>query len=106
MIFPLKNNQIYSEFQNRAFLLGKIKVRLGLITGLAGSAYIIIVLVYSSIQVIESKMTQGELMAILALSSTMLPSVLNLALIGIPFSEAKVALDRMFEFTQIKSRGR
>jgi len=47
-------------------------------------------------------MTQGELMAILSLSSTLLPSVLNLALISIPVSEAKVALNRMFEFTQIK----
>ena len=46
-------------------------------------------------------MTQGELMAILSLSSTLLPSVLNLALIGIPLSEAKVALNRMFEFTQM-----
>jgi ATP-binding cassette subfamily B protein len=46
-------------------------------------------------------MTQGELMAILSLSSTLLPSVLNLALIGIPLSEAKVALNRMFEFSQI-----
>jgi ATP-binding cassette subfamily B protein len=41
------------------------------------------------------------LLAILSLSSTLLPSVLNLALIGIPFNEAKVALNRMFEFTQI-----
>lgn len=47
-------------------------------------------------------MTQGELMAILSLSSTLLPSVLNLALIGIPLSEAKVVPNRMFEFTQIK----
>jgi ATP-binding cassette subfamily B protein len=47
------------------------------------------------------KMTQGGLMAILSLSSTLIPSVLNLALIGIPFNEAKVALNRMFEFTQI-----
>ena len=46
-------------------------------------------------------MTQGELMAILSLSSALLPSVLNLALIGIPFNEAKVALNRMFEFSQI-----
>ena len=36
--FSVKNNIIYSEFQNRAFLLGKIKVRLSLITGLAGTA--------------------------------------------------------------------
>jgi ABC-type bacteriocin/lantibiotic exporter with double-glycine peptidase domain len=100
--FSGKNKIVYSEFQNRVFLLGKIKVKLGLLTGLAGTVYIIIVLIYSSTQVMGSKMTQGELMAILSLSSTLLPSVLNLALIGIPLSEAKVALNRMFEFTQIK----
>ncbi len=96
-----KNNIIYSEFQDRAFLIGKIKLKLNLFTGLAGSLYIIIILIYSSIEVMESRLSQGELMAILSLSSTMLPSVLNLALIGVPLSEAKVALNRMFEFTQI-----
>jgi ATP-binding cassette subfamily B protein len=97
-----KNKTIYSEFQERAFSLGKIRIKLGLITGLAGTIYIIIVLIYSALQVMHSKMTQGELMAILSLSSSLLPSVLNLALINIPLSEAKVALNRMFEFTQIK----
>ena len=100
--FSGKNKNIYSEFQERAFSLGKIKVKLNLLTGLAGTIYLIIVLIYSSIQVMGSEMTQGELMAILSLSSTLLPSVLNLALIAIPLSEAKVALNRMFEFTQIK----
>jgi len=100
--FSVRNNYVYSDFQNRSFLLGKIKIRLGMITGLAGTLYLIIVLLYSSIQVIESKMSQGELMAILTLSSALIPSVLNLALIGIPVSEAKVALNRMFEYTLIK----
>ena len=97
-----KNKTIYSEFQDRAFLLGKIKLNLNLLTGLAGTIYLIIILAYCSIQVMGSTMTQGELMAILSLSSSLLPSVLNLALINIPVSEAKVALNRMFEFTQIK----
>ena len=99
--FFKRNNKIYNEFQDRAFSLGKIKLKLNLLIGLAGTLYIIIVLIYSSIEVMESGMTQGELMAILSLSSTLLPSVLNLALIGVPLSEAGVALSRMFEFTQI-----
>jgi len=98
----IKNKAVYSEFQNRAFLLGEIRIKLGLITGLAGTLYLIIVLLYSSLQVMGSRMTQGELMAILSLSSSLLPSVLNLALLNIPISEAKVALNRMFEFTQIE----
>jgi ATP-binding cassette, subfamily C, bacteriocin exporter len=100
-----KNKTVYTEFQSRAFLLGRIKVKLGLITGLAGTLYLIIVLLYSSSRVMSSKMTQGELMAIISLSSALIPSVLNLALINIPISEAKVALNRMFEFTQVKPEG-
>jgi ATP-binding cassette subfamily B protein len=100
--FTLKNKHIYSEFQERVFYLGRIKVKLNLMTGLASSLFLILILLFTSIQVIDKKMTQGELMAILSLCSTMVPSILNISLIGIPLNEAKVALDRMFEFTQIE----
>ena len=100
--FSLRNNLIYSDFQDKAVQLGTVKIRLGLITGITGTLYLITVLVFSSVQVMQSKLTQGELMAILTLSSTILPSVLNLSLISIPISEVKVALNRMFEFTRIK----
>jgi ATP-binding cassette, subfamily C, bacteriocin exporter len=99
--FSRRNKIIYSEFQERAVNLGRIKIKLNLLVGLIGTLYIMIILVYSSSQVMKSNLTQGELMAILTLSSAMLPSVLNLALISIPISEVKVALNRMFEFTQI-----
>jgi ABC-type bacteriocin/lantibiotic exporter with double-glycine peptidase domain len=101
--FSLRNKQIYTDFQDRAVNLGKIKIKLGLLTGLTGTLYLIVILLYSSVQVIKSNLTQGELMAILTISSTMLPSVLNIALISIPLNEVKVALNRMFEFTQIEA---
>jgi ATP-binding cassette, subfamily C, bacteriocin exporter len=100
--FFARNNKIYTEFQTRIYNLGKIKLKLSLITGLAGTLFMMAVLLYASLEVINYRITQGELMAILTLSSTMLPSVLNLALIDIPLNEAKVALNRMFEFTRIK----
>jgi ATP-binding cassette, subfamily C, bacteriocin exporter len=104
-IFFSRNNKIYNEFQDRAFFLGKTKLKLNLLTGLIGTLYLIIVLIYSSIEVMESRLSQGELMAILSLSSMLLPSVMNLALIGVPLSEAKVALERMFEFSKVKPEG-
>jgi ABC-type bacteriocin/lantibiotic exporter with double-glycine peptidase domain len=97
-----KSNFFYTDYQNRILQLGKMKVKLNLTAGLFGSFYLILVLVFASVEVIRLQMTQGELMAILSLSSTLLPSIINIALIGIPISEAKVALNRMFEFTQIK----
>jgi len=96
-----RNNVIFSDFQEKAFNLGKIKISLGLFTNLAGTLYLVMLLVYSSLEVMKSQMTPGELMAILTLSSSLLPSVLNLALLPIPFNEAKVAIARMFEFTKI-----
>jgi ATP-binding cassette subfamily B protein len=101
-VYSHRNRIIYSDFQEKMLNLGKVKVKLNLITGFASSVYLIIILVWSSGQVMASSMTQGELMAILALSTSLLPSVLNLALISIPVSEVKVAINRMFEFTQIE----
>ena len=96
-----RNKCVFSIFQERAFLLGKIKIKLGMITNLAGTLYLIGLLLYTSLEVMGMRMTQGELMAIISLSSTLLPSIMNLALVSIPLSEAKVAIERMFEFTQL-----
>jgi ATP-binding cassette, subfamily C, bacteriocin exporter len=101
--FSDRNNYIFSDFQERAVRLGRLKISLGLLTSLAGTFYLIIVLVYSATEVMHSKMTIGELMAILTLSSSLLPSILNLSLFPVPFNEAKVAISRMFEFTQIEN---
>jgi len=99
--FAERNNSIFTDFQERAVKLGKLRIRLGLLTSLAGTFYLITVLVYSSIGVINSVLTMGELMAIVSLCSTLLPSLLNLALLPVPFNEAGVAISRMFEFTEM-----
>ncbi|SHG10554.1 ABC transporter [Flavobacterium segetis] len=41
-------------------------------------------------------------MAILGIVGSLLPSIANLALISIPINEAKIAFNRMFEFTSIE----
>lgn len=98
-----RNKSIFSMFQERAVSLGRIKIKLGVLTNLAGTLYLMGLLLITSLEVMETRMTQGELMAIITLSSTLLPSVLNLALVSIPLSEAKVAIERMFEFTLLKA---
>src|SRR5690606_10587702 len=52
-------------------------------------------------QVYNDMMQLGELMAILGISGSLLPSVASLALITIPVNEAKVAFNRMYEFASI-----
>ncbi|MDI9338790.1 MAG: peptidase domain-containing ABC transporter [Alphaproteobacteria bacterium] len=101
-LFATTNNTIYSKFQENVFNLGKIQISLGFIANGFGIVFLLGVLLYSSYQVFNGHLKTGELMAILGMCSTLLPSIANLALISIPINEAKIAFDRMFEFTSIE----
>ncbi len=100
--FATTNNIIYSKFQENVFSLGKIQISLGFIANAFGIVFLLGVLLYSSYQVLNGQLKTGELMAILGMCSTLLPSIANLALVSIPINEAKIAFDRMFEFTSIE----
>lgn len=101
-LYANTNNIIYSKFQENIFSLGKIQIRLGFIANGFGVVFLLGVLLYSSYQVLYGNLKMGELMAILGMCSTLLPSIANLALVSIPINEAKIAFDRMFEFTGIE----
>jgi ATP-binding cassette subfamily B protein len=100
-LFAQVNQLIYGSFQEKVFALGKINIRLTLISGVAGVFFLIGILSYTAFQIYNNILTIGELMAILGMASSLLPAVANLALVAIPINEAKVAFDRMFEFVNI-----
>lgn len=101
-VFKKINQLIYGSFQEKTFNLGKINVRLSVFSGAFSVLFLITILAYTSIQVYNEKMLLGELMAILGVAGSLLPSVASLALITIPINEAKVAFNRMYEFASIK----
>jgi ATP-binding cassette, subfamily C, bacteriocin exporter len=82
--------------------LGKINIKLTWQSGIASVFFLIAVLVYTSIQVFNKEIKLGELMAILGIVGSLLPSIANLALITIPINEAKIAFNRMYEFASIE----
>ena len=100
--FKTLNQQIYGLFQDKVFGLGKINIRLGLVSGIISIVILVSILALGSYSVLQEQMLLGELMAILAISGSLLPSVAGLALVSIPINEAKVAFDRMFEFSGIE----
>lgn len=100
-IFQKINQLIYGNFQEKAFNLGKINVRLSVFSGVFSVLFLICILVYTSIQVYNETMLLGELMAILGIAGSLLPSVASLALITIPINEAKVAFNRIYEFASM-----
>ncbi|WP_318308365.1 peptidase domain-containing ABC transporter [Flagellimonas crocea] len=101
-IFQKINQLIYGNYQEKAFDLGKINVRLSIFSGVFSVLFLIGVLTYSAIHVYEDTMQLGELMAILGIAGSLLPSIASLALITIPINEAKVAFNRMYEFASVK----
>jgi ATP-binding cassette subfamily B protein len=101
-IFAKVNEGVFGNFQEKVFNLGKINIQLSWQAGLSSVIFLIGILIFTSIAVFHKEMKLGELMAVLGVSSSLLPSIANLALISIPISEAKIAFDRMFEFASIE----
>jgi ATP-binding cassette subfamily B protein len=60
-------------------------------------------LFYLSHSVLNNQLKTGELMAIMGMVGSLLPSVANLALLSIPINEAQIAFNRMYEFAGIKN---
>ncbi|WP_395047081.1 peptidase domain-containing ABC transporter [Flavobacterium sp.] len=101
-VFGNVNESIFGDFQEKIFNLGKINIQLSWQAGLSSVIFLIGILVYTSIMVFHKEMQLGELMAVLGISGSLLPSIANLALISIPINEAKIAFIRMFEFASIE----
>lgn len=100
--FEKINISIFGNFQEKIFNLGKINIQLSWQSGLSSVFFLIGILIYTSIAVFNKEMKLGELMAVLGISGSLLPSIANLALISIPINEAKIAFNRMFEFASIE----
>ena len=101
-VFNKINEVIFANFQDKIFNLGKINITLSWQSGLASVLFLIGILVYTSVQVFNKEIKLGELMAILGIVSSLMPSIANLALISIPINEAKIAFNRMYEFASIE----
>ncbi|PKP43130.1 MAG: peptidase C39 [Bacteroidetes bacterium HGW-Bacteroidetes-13] len=101
-VFGKTNELIFGNLQDKILDLGKINIRLSWQSGLASVVFLIGILVYTALAVFNKHLQLGELMAILGIAGSLLPSVANLALVSIPVNEAKIAFNRMFEFASME----
>jgi len=85
--FQKMNQLVFGNFQNKIVNLGKINVRLSLFAGFSGVLFLMAILSFTSLKVFQKEMQLGELMAVLGIAGSLLPSITNLALISIPFNE-------------------
>jgi ATP-binding cassette subfamily B protein len=100
--FLQKNLGVYGDFQEETFRLGQISNRLGLVSQLAGTLFLVSVLGTSCYLVATAQMELGVLVAISGMLGMLVPAVNKLALANLQIQEAKIALDRLYEFVQTK----
>jgi ATP-binding cassette subfamily B protein len=100
--FEHLNQAVYKYFQDQIFSLGKLNIRISVVSGVITTAIMIFTIGIGSYYVLNEQLLLGELMATISLVSFVAPAIVNLTLISIPINEAKVAFNRMFEFVNIQ----
>jgi len=102
-LFNHSASSIYTFFQNKVFQLGGLQIRFAVLIELVGTLMIVSIISIGSFFVMQDELLLGSLMAILSLTGTIGPSLAKIAIFNINMQEAKVAFNRMTEFTKIKA---
>lgn len=100
-LFLRQETLVFENFQDKIFNLGKINIKITLYSGLTLVFFLIVILGFSSYNVLNKQIKVGELMAIIGIAGSLLGAITNLALMSIPIQEAKIAFDRMFEYSSL-----
>ena len=100
--FEMLNQKVYARFQENIFKLGKINIAFSVVAEIMGALFIGIVFGLTAFITLDKKLTVGELVAVVTLAGTIVPSLTRLVTANIQIQEAKVVVDRMFEFTLVK----
>ncbi len=101
--FENVNAEVFGAFQQRLKKLGKLSIELVWSTEVVGIFFSMAVFGLSSWLVLLHDLKLGEMVSLLAISSSILPSMNRLVAANIQIQEGKVAFERMFEFASIPS---
>lgn len=101
-VFISTNKAIFRHFQEASIALGNIGNKFNLASELLGVFMLISMVMVSSYLVINKQIKIGEMVAVLSMIGSLLPSVHRLAQSNLQIQEAKVAFDRMHEFASVK----
>jgi ATP-binding cassette, subfamily C, bacteriocin exporter len=101
-VFSEKTKKIYDLFQQKVFGLGKVKTDFNLWSDIMGTILFGTIIVWGSVMVLNGDFKLGVFMAVMQITGILMPAAGRLALTNIQIQEAKVAFERMFEFTSVK----
>ncbi|MBK7872237.1 MAG: peptidase domain-containing ABC transporter [Saprospiraceae bacterium] len=99
--FSRITHQFYERFQEARYHLGITGLSFAISAEIAGTFFIVGIILYSSFLVLGGSISIGAVMAIVQLIGMVMASAASIANANIALQEAKVALDRMQEFTTL-----
>lgn len=97
------NKLVYGIYQSTIYKLGKININLGFATDTIGLIFSVTLLTVNSFMVLNKSISVGTLIAVTGISSSMFTAIAALAFANLQLQGARIAFDRMFEFTGLKS---
>ncbi|MBN8837697.1 MAG: peptidase domain-containing ABC transporter [Sphingobacteriia bacterium] len=97
--FAITNKLVYGIFQDKVFRLGKVGISLQLLADVVSVTLLMAVLSESAFLVLSKNLQLGEFIAIISITGTMLPSIGNIAFADTRIQGARVAFERMYDFT-------
>ncbi len=102
IIFLGHNSNVYGFFQDRDLPIGQNRNHFNFFAETIGVLLLLMVLGWASYLVISKIIMVGVLVAILQMASQLIPSIRELVLTNIRLQEARVAFERMYEFTSLE----
>lgn len=99
--FSKLTRKIYGHFQDQIYDLGRIGVRFNFWTETSGTFVRVGVLALASFLVLQDRLALGVLVAVFQMTGMLVPAARRVATTNIQLQEARVAFDRMYEFTSI-----
>lgn len=101
--FTKTTQAIYQSFQQKSYNLGLLGTRYGIWAEVFGVLMTVAMLSVLSVLVLQKELKVGEMMAVIGVASGMIGAVGRLATLNIQLQEARIAFDRMYEFTSLES---
>lgn len=100
--FSSITKKAFSGFQGNLFDLGKTGNRFGLASEFIGAVLTVALIALSTILVLQGDLQLGQMIAVISITSTLLPAVGRISQINLQVQEAKIAFDRMYDFIGAK----
>ncbi|MDF7816132.1 peptidase domain-containing ABC transporter [Runella sp. MFBS21] len=101
--FTRTTQSTYEGFQQKSYEVGLLGTRYGIWAEVFGVVITVAMLAVASVLVLQKQLKIGEMMAVISVASGMIGAVGRLATLNIQIQEARIAFERMYEFTSLES---